>query len=412
MVLKNFMGNRYLLVLFILLFSCNKKQPLIFEEPEEIKAKEKITIKPSEFLYGINLDSFDYSTHKIKWGQSFSDILSKNGVSNQKIYDASLSARGIFNLNKIKKGNSYTLFFEKHSKKLSHFIYQSSKYDYVICRVHPEVTFSKVDKQISYIEKEITGNIQSSLYLSFSENNYPIDLVNLMVDVFAWQIDFFRINPGDSYSIVYTEEIIEGEFVGVNRIKAARITHNDKPYFAFAYDQGLGYDFFDDEGKSLRKTFLRAPLKFYRISSKYKKRRFHPVLKRYRDHLGTDYAAPRGTPIVTVADGKVVEARYGRNNGYFVKVRHNNIFTTQYLHMSKFAKGIRPGKAVKQGDVIGYVGSTGLATGPHVCFRFWRNGKQVDPYKQNDLPEGEPVLNNHWNAFNYIKEKYYKKIEG
>tara|TARA_B100000519_G_C14103273_1_gene372101 strand:- start:137 stop:838 length:702 start_codon:yes stop_codon:yes gene_type:complete len=233
-----------------------------------------------------------------------------------------------------------------------------------------------------------------------------------MVDVFAWQIDFFRINPGDSYSIVYTEEIIEGEFVGVNRIKAARITHNDKPYFAFAYDQGLGYDFFDDEGKSLRKTFLRAPLKFYRISSKYKKRRFHPVLKRYRDHLGTDYAAPRGTPIVTVADGKVVEARYGRNNGYFVKVRHNNIFTTQYLHMSKFAKGIRPGKEVKQGDVIGYVGSTGLATGPHVCFRFWRNGKQVDPYKQNDLPEGEPVLNNHWNAFNYIKEKYYKKIEG
>ena len=157
MVLKNFMGNRYLLFFFILLFSCNKKQPLIFEEPEEIKAKEKITIKPSEFLYGINLDSFDYSTHKIKWGQSFSDILSKNGVSNQKIYDASLSARGIFNLNKIKKGNSYTLFFEKHSKKLSHFIYQSSKYDYVICRVHPEVTFSKVDKQISYIEKEITN---------------------------------------------------------------------------------------------------------------------------------------------------------------------------------------------------------------------------------------------------------------
>jgi len=410
MVLKNFMGNRYLLFFFILLFSCNKKQPLIFEEPEEIKAKEKITIKPSEFLYGINLDSFDYSTHKIKWGQSFSDILSKNGVSNQKIYDASLSARGIFNLNKIKKGNSYTLFFEKHSKKLSHFIYQSSKYDYVICRVHPEVTFSKVDKQISYIEKEITGNIQSSLYLSFSENNYPIDLVNLMVDVFAWQIDFFRINPGDSYSIVYTEEIIEGEFVGVNRIKAARITHNDKPYFAFAYDQGLGYDFFDDEGKSLRKTFLRAPLKFYRISSKYKKRRFHPVLKRYRDHLGTDYAAPRGTPIVTVADGKVVEARYGRNNGYFVKVRHNNIFTTQYLHMSKFAKGIRPGKAVKQGDVIGYVGSTGLATGPHVCFRFWRNGKQVDPYKQNDLPEGDPVISKHRNSFNYIKDKYLNKI--
>ena len=412
MVLKIFMRINLLVLSVLFFLSCYKKQPLVLDKINKKKVLEEPFLKPSEFLYGINLDSFYYSTHKIRWGQSFSDILSKNGISNKKIYDASVSAKGIFNLNKIKKGKSYTLFFDKKYENLTYFIYQSSKYDYVICKINPEVSFKKVDKKISYTEKQISGNISSSLYLSFSQNNYPIDLVNLMVDVFAWQIDFFRINPGDSYSIVYVEEKIDGEFVGVNRIKAARITHNDKPYFGFSYDQGLGNDFFDEDGKSLRKTFLRAPLKFYRISSKYQKKRFHPVLKRYRDHLGTDYAAPRGTPIVSVADGKILEARYGRNNGNFVKVKHNNIFTTQYLHMSKFAKGIKPGKIVKQGEVIGYVGSTGLATGPHVCFRFWRNGKQVDPYKQNDLPEGEPVLKKHLNAFNYIKEKYYLKIRG
>ena len=191
--------------------------------------------------------------------------------------------------------------------------------------------------------------LSQAYILASQKTTFQLILVNLMVDVFAWQIDFFRITPGDNYNIVYTEEIIDGEVVGVNSIKAARFTHNKKPFFAFGYDQGLGNDFFDENGKSLRKTFLRSPLKFYRISSRYKKKRFHPVLKRYKDHLGTDYAAPTGTQIFSVADGKVTEARYTRNNGYYVKIRHNNIFSTQYLHMSKFARGIKSGRVVKQG---------------------------------------------------------------
>ena len=396
----------------LVLFSCDKKPNIVLDNPEAKAVIEEVVNTSPEFLYGINLDSFSHSTQKIKWGQSFSDILSKNGVSNKDIYDASLLSRGVFNLKKIKKGNSYTLFFNNNSKKLTHFVYETSKYDFFICTLNPEISFKKVDKNISYVERQISGTIESSLYISFSKNNFPIDLVNLMVDVFAWQIDFFRITPGDNYNIVYTEEIIDGEVEGVNSIKAARFTHNKKPFFAFSYDQGLGNDFFDENGKSLRKTFLRSPLKFYRISSRYKKKRFHPVLKRYKDHLGTDYAAPTGTQIFSVADGKVTEARYTRNNGYYVKIRHNNIFSTQYLHMSKFAKGIKPGRVIKQGQVIGYVGSTGLATGPHVCFRFWRNGRQVDPYKQNDLPEGDPVIASHLEAFGYVKDKYFWKIEG
>ena len=206
-----------------------------------------------------------------------------------------------------------------------------------------------------------------------------------------------EVKVGDTIAVIVADK---------KNIKAAKFFHDNLNYYAIAYDQGFGDDYFDENGNSLRKTFLRSPLKFYRISSKFRKKRYHPVLKRYRDHLGTDYAAPRGTPIMSVADGIIKEVRWGKNNGRFVKISHNNIYSTQYLHMSKFEKGIKKGKKILQGEVIGYVGSTGLATGPHVCFRFWRNGNQVDPYKQKDLPEGEPISPKHLNSFLYVKDKY------
>ena len=396
------------LFFFLILISCSQKK----STPALTENSKEIIVHIPEFKFGINLDSFRYETHKIKWGQNFSDILSRHGLSNKKIYDASLAIKPFFNLKKLKNGNLFTLFYKHNNSKPSFFVYETSVYDYLVCSLDESVEASITKRKITYKEKKIEGKINSSLYLSFDDLNYPIELVNKMVDIFAWQIDFFRINPGDHYEILYTEEIIDSVVVGISNVKAARFTHNEKDFYAFSYNQGLGNDYFDENGKSLRKTFLRSPLNFYRISSRYRKKRFHPVLKRYRDHLGTDYAAPRGTPIMTVADGKIIEARYGRNNGYFVKVKHNNIYSTQYLHMSKFAKGIKPGKNVRQGDIIGYVGSTGLATGPHVCYRFWRNGKQVDPYKQNDLPDGEPILAQHLSAYNYVKEKYLKILDG
>jgi len=403
-----FMRIEIFLFFFLILISCSQKK----STPALTENSKEIILHIPEFKFGINLDSFRYETHKIKWGQNFSDILSRRGLSNKKIYDASLAIKPFFNLKKLKNGNFFTLFYKHNNSKPSFFVYETSVYDYLVCSLDESVEASITKRKITYNEKKIEGKINSSLYLSFDDLNYPIELVNKMVDIFAWQIDFFRINPEDHYEILYTEEIIDSVVVGISNVKAARFTHNEKDFYAFSYDQGLGNDYFDENGKSLRKTFLRSPLNFYRISSRYRKKRFHPVLKRYRDHLGTDYAAPRGTPIMTVADGKIIEARYGRNNGYFVKVKHNNIYSTQYLHMSKFAKGIKPGKNVRQGDIIGYVGSTGLATGPHVCYRFWRNGKQVDPYKQNDLPDGEPILTQHLPAYNYVKEKYLKILDG
>lgn len=404
----HFMRIEIFFFFFLILISCSQKKSTL---PLSQNYNEQKVHVP-EFKFGINLDSFRYETHKIKWGQNFSDILSRRGLSNKKIYDASQSIKPFFNLKKLKNGNFFTLFYKHNNPKPTYFVYETSVYDYLVCSLDESVEAGIIKRKITYNEMKIEGKINSSLYLSFDDLKYPIELVNKMVDIFAWQIDFFRINPGDNYEILYTEEIIDSVVVGISNVKAARFTHNEKDFYAFSYNQGLGNDYFDEFGKSLRKTFLRSPLSFYRISSRYQKKRFHPVLRRYRDHLGTDYAAPRGTPIMSVADGKVVEARYGRNNGYFVKVKHNNIYSTQYLHMSKFAKGIKPGKNIKQGEVIGYVGSTGLATGPHVCFRFWRNGRQVDPYKQNDLPDGEPILVSHRTAFEYVKEKYLKILEG
>ena len=404
------MKTRLLFFCIFSIFSCN--QTIQQDETKEVAELKKDIKKPNTYLYGINIDSFNVIKNKIKWGQSFSTILLKRGVSNKIIYEANLKSKKIFNLKKIRKGKEYVLLVKKGAKSPSYFIYEPDMYSYIIYKLTDNISVNRTFKEITYHDKKISGEINSSLYISFDNNNFPIDLVNMMVDVFAWQVDFFKIMPGDSYDIFYTEERIDQKVVGIKNIKAAKFNHQKKDYYAISYDQGMGNDYFDENGNSLRKTFLRSPLKFYRISSKYRKRRFHPVLKRYRDHLGTDYAAPTGTPIMSVADGEVVEARWGKNNGRYVKIVHNNIYSTQYLHMSRFAKGLKKGKKIKQGEIIGYVGSTGLATGPHVCFRFWRNGRQVDPYKQNDLPEGDPISEKHFDSFSYVKEKYLKSLEG
>jgi murein DD-endopeptidase MepM/ murein hydrolase activator NlpD len=232
-----------------------------------------------------------------------------------------------------------------------------------------------------------------------------------LVNIYAWSIDFFRIQKGDAFSVIYEEEYVDDTtYVGLKRVLGANLIHSGNDYYSFQYENELGFDdYYDEEGRSLRKTFLRAPLNFTRISSRYSGRRFHPVQKRWKAHLGTDYAAPTGTPIMTTADGEISAASYTSGNGNYVKVRHNSTYSTQYLHMSKIKPGIKPGVRVKQGDVIGYVGSTGLATGPHVCYRFWVNGKQVDPYKQK-LPEAKSLDSTRLAAFKEYSEKLIQEL--
>ena len=381
---------------------------------QDKKQLQNISLKNnpiSKSLYGINIDSMFVETKKIKWGESFSDILFKSGIDNKIIYDAITKSKNIFNLKTLKKGKEYKLLSYVDKKKPAYFIYEPDLFSAIVYSLQDSIFVDKRIKPIHLKEKVVYGSIESSLYETIEKNKFPLDLVYLLVDVFAWQVDFYKINKGDRFKVVYLEEEIDNKVIGIKEIKAAYFYHNNKDYYAFKYDQGKGIDYFDEKGNNLRKTFLRSPLNFSRISSRYSKKRFHPVLKRYKSHLGTDYAAPRGTPIRSVADGIVTEATRNRGNGIYVKIKHNNKYSTQYLHMSKFAKKIKKGVRVVQGQTIGYVGSTGLATGPHVCFRFWKNGIQVDPYKQNDLPPGEPISKIHNDTFEYIRIKYLEKLK-
>ena len=240
--------------------------------------------------------------------------------------------------------------------------------------------------------------------------NISNDLTNKFVDIFAWIVDFQRLQKGDQFKLIYEENLVDEVPIGIGRILGVYFEHSNNGYYAFPFDQGDGEDYFDENGNSLRKALLKYPIEFTRISSRYSKSRFHPVVKVFRPHLGTDFAAPTGTPIRSVGDGIIEEAQYKTNNGNYVKVRHNGTYTTGYLHMSKIASGITVGARVRQGQTIGYVGSTGLATGPHLCYRFWKNGVQVDALLV-ELPPSMPVKTEAFPAFETVKEIIIKRLQ-
>jgi murein DD-endopeptidase MepM/ murein hydrolase activator NlpD len=265
-----------------------------------------------------------------------------------------------------------------------------------------DVKVYKEEKPVELKKIEIGGTISSNLYVNMVEIGISPDMVDQFADLYGWAVDFQRLQKGDKFKIVYQQKLVDDQVIGNGNIELAFFEHNGEAYPAIPFEQNGEVNFFDHEGNSFKKAFLRDPLKFTRISSRYNLKRFHPVQKRYKAHLGTDYAAPTGTEIRSVGDGTVVEARYTSANGNYVKIKHNGTYTTQYLHMSKIASGTKPGSRIKQGEVIGYVGSTGLATGPHLCFRFWKNGKQEDWLKEK-IPPSNPISKENRMAFDQVK---------
>ncbi len=377
-----------ILIMLISFVSCKeqKAKHVVLEPKDTIQVVAEPTL-----LFGIPVDSFEIFQAKMKWSQSLAEILSGYNIPHEKIYQLAHASKGVYDVRKLKAGFPYTIIHEKDSMKTARqFIFEPDPSQYVVFNLADSISVYAHQKPITVEERTLAATITTSVYESILELNASQLLVGRLVDIFAWQVDFFRIQKGDQFKIIYEEQRVGDEIVGVGKIKGAYFNHFGKEYYAVKYDQGGEADYFDEQGNSLRKTFLRSPLNYYRITSRYNPRRYHPVLKSYRAHLGTDYAAPTGTPIRSVGDGIILEARYNGGNGNYVKVKHNSNYTTQYLHMSRIAKGMRPGVAVKQGQTIGYVGQTGLANGPHVCFRFWKNGRQVDALKV-DLPPSEPI---------------------
>ncbi len=372
--------------------------------------------KPFKLTYkfGLPIDSFEVVESIVQNGESFGNILLANGVGYDVINTIATGFKDVFDVRWLRSGKPYALFCEANdsSRVVRYMVYQSSPIDYYVFDLKSSGSVYKGQKEVTTETKEVSGEINSSLYQSLIDKGASPDLTMRLADMYAWSIDFFRIQKGDYFKVIYEEQFIDDTVsVGVGRILAADFNHEGESFYSFYFKKGDEYsDYFDENGKTLRKAFLKAPLQFSRISSRYSPRRFHPVLKRMKAHLGTDYAAPHGTPIMATATGEVIAAGYTGGNGNYVKIKHNATYTTQYLHMSKFAKGMHKGKRVKQGDVIGYVGSTGLATGPHVCYRFWKNGKQVDPLREK-LPSADPVKAEYMAEYEEMMKELKVKLD-
>ncbi|MCB9233683.1 MAG: peptidoglycan DD-metalloendopeptidase family protein [Bacteroidia bacterium] len=359
--------------------------------------------------YGINLEPFHLCVGEIKPNQNLSEILSEFGVPYSTIHELAEASREVFDVRKLRPGKPYCILQAQDSSHVRYFIYEHDPINYVVFEMGDSLRVSMGQKEVETREKIASGTIQSSLSQTMADENLPFELAIRLSEVYAWAIDFYRLQKGDRFRVVYEEKFIEGQSVGLGEVRAAQFNHYEKDNFAFLYSQDSSRDYYDENGMSLRKAFLKAPLKYSRISSGFTHKRFHPIYKRYTTHLGIDYAAPIGTPILAVGDGVITDARYGGNNGNFVKIRHNGTYSTQYLHMSKIANGIRPGVRVQQGQVIGYVGSTGLSTGPHLCYRFWKNGQQVNPFKE-EIPPAEPIRAELKADFDLYKAQYLEKL--
>jgi murein DD-endopeptidase MepM/ murein hydrolase activator NlpD len=367
-----------------------------------------IQVKEPSMLYGMIVDDRVVIANKIKRNEVLGDILQQYNVPAKLIHQVSLISRNIFDVRKVAPGKNYTLICSQDSSKTAQaLVYEPNPIEYIIFRFDDSLKVDVFKRDVKTVERSITGEIRTNLSETIEEMGISHELTNKFVDIFGWQVDFARLQKGDKFKLIYDEIQCEGATIGIKEIKGIYFEHFKTPYYAFPFDQGEGVDYFDEEGKSLRKALLKYPIEFTRISSRYTLNRFHPVQKRWKAHLGTDFAAPTGTPIRSVGDGLVEEAQFKSNNGNYVKIRHNGTYTTQYLHMSRLA--VKAGTRVRQGQTIGYVGSTGLASGPHLCYRFWKNGVQVDALKV-DLPPSQPVLKDYQDAFNKVKEDLTQKL--
>jgi len=362
-------------------------------------------------VFGIPRDVYRIENGVVEARQTLSHIFSRLGFNQADTDRVAREMKDVFNPRRIRRGNNYYAYYAMDgSAALSFFIYEISDLEFVRIDFRDSIRVLRSQKQVSVIPGATSGIISSSLWNTLMDNDLHPELVMHMSRILAWSVDFYRIYPGDRFKVLYSEQYVGDRPVGVSHVDAVYFLHRGREIEGYRFEADTIKGYFDPDGNNLRKFFLRAPLEFVRISSRYSHSRLHPVHGDRRPHLGTDYAAPHGTPILAVGDGEVTRASYTRGNGNYVRIRHNSVYETQYLHMSRFASGIRPGVSVSQGDVIGYVGSTGIATGPHVCFRFWKNGRQVD-HLRLEFPSGDPLPEEYMDAFVRRKELLKSKLD-
>lgn len=381
------------------LISCNDTQ-----KTDNQQVKEEVKQKPAVYEFGFNLDENTIVKDTIRQGDTFGGILSSHNIGATTIDEISKKTKDILNPSKIKAKSLYALVYDKKNPAQPHsFVYQPNLIDYIVVKMTDSIHAYKMQRKVTFVEKQNAGFIKNNLIESALDAGLKYNVAFNLSQIFDYTVDFFQLQRGDNFKIIYEERYVEDTiYAGISKVKAAFFEHKGTPYYAFNFttDSIKGESgFYDEKGNTMKRMFLKAPLDIFRITSRFGMR-FHPVLHRMKGHFGTDYAAPTGTPIRTTASGTVLEAGYAGGNGNYVKIRHNATYTTQYLHMSKIL--VKRGQHVTQGQVIGLVGSTGLSSGPHVCYRFWKNGVQVDPLKEK-MPESVPIDEK-------LKEKYLQFI--
>lgn len=379
-----------LLLLIISLFSCNKSEK-----------KKALPKDPIVVAFGFVLNHFDVVQDTIHDGDTFGSILEKQNLGNLKVYNIVEKVKDTFDVRKMRIDKPYTILRSKgKSKKIRAFIYQPDRLSYYVIDFKEGIKVFKHIEPVTIRRRTIAGKLDGSLSETLVKKGVDGALALSISKVYAWSIDFFKLKKGDKFAVTFTERYINDTiYDGVDSLKCSFFEYKGKLIYAFPFSQDINsskQEYFDEEGKTLKNFFLKAPLKFVNITSRYSKNRFHPVQQIWKAHKGTDYAAPQGSPIMTTASGIVEQTGFTAGNGNFVKVKHNSTYLTQYLHMSKIIA--RRGQRVNQGDIIGKVGSTGLATGPHVCYRFWKNGVQVDALRLK-LPNSEPMSKNNLPRF-------------
>ncbi|MDA9356591.1 peptidoglycan DD-metalloendopeptidase family protein [Flavobacteriaceae bacterium] len=382
------MNRPILFIYFVglaILYSCGDEKVVSDPIPENIE-------------FGFNIDNFKVKRDTIKRGDSFGEIMEKNKIGYPKIYNITNNIKDTFDVRWLTAGKPFTILSSKDSLETPLvFIYQPNKVNYVVIHIGDSIHAYNRKKPVTIVKKYVSGEISSSLSETMDGQGLPYQLINDMSDIYAWTIDFFRLQKGDKFKIIYNERFIEDSiYAGIKSIDAAYFEHNNESFYAFNYKVDSlkkTTEYYDEKTQSLQRTFLRAPVQFSNVSSRYNlKRKIAYYGNKVKAHKGTDFAAPVGTEILATADGRVIESRRKGGNGNYVKIKHNSTYSTQYLHMKK--RLVKVGQYVKQGEVIGQVGMTGNTSGPHVCYRFWKNGKQVDPYKQK-LPIAKSVPKSH-----------------
>jgi murein DD-endopeptidase MepM/ murein hydrolase activator NlpD len=379
---------------------------LIQESPDSLE-QEKVIARE----YGLPVDSFYAIKGTVRRNQTLSTILQEYGVDGKTIHHLAEASMGVFDLRKIRQGRPYKVFCSMDSAHtVQHFVYEHTRVDYVLFSLLDSIQVLRHEKEILVNHRQASGVITSSLWNTMLDNELDPMLAFELSEIYAWTIDFFGLQVGDRFIIDFDEYYVDTTYIGLGRIHGACFHHANHDFYAIPFTQDGVESFYDQEGNSLRKAFLKAPLRYSRISSRYSHSRLHPILKIRRPHLGVDYAAPVGTPVLAIGDGKVIKTSYSKGNGNMVKIQHNSVYATAYLHLSRYGKGVKTGAYVVQGDIIGYVGSTGLSTGPHLDFRFYKNGYPVDPLKVK-APPVEPVKQENLFAYDSIRVLTIRKLD-